>query len=371
MTGARPRRLICVGFRRWKQHNLAPILRPQADELIFVPHAEAARRLSPAPADAIGWWSSEPPAGVTGLIEMSGAMTIRIEDGFIRSVGLGSDLIPPMSLVLDRAGLYFDPRTPSDLEIILATAEFSQDELERAKAARAYIVEHGLTKYNLEPRRKAVWPASGRKVVLVTGQVEDDASIRFGCSDVRTNHGLLQAARADNPDAFIVYKPHPDVMSGNRSGNIALANARLLADHIETDLSVTSCIEAADEVHVMTSLSGFDALLRGKRVITYGQPFYAGWGLTEDKEPNGAALLRRQRLLTLDELVAGVLIRYPLYWDDGVHTYTDCETVLRRIVNLRNGLEQSGGLEQLRSGPVRRLGRKAAMLARALLSPRG
>jgi len=375
MTAPRPRRLICVGFRRWKQYNLAPILRSQADELIFAPHAKAARRLAPTPADAIGWWSCEPPEGVAELAGTSGAMTIRIEDGFLRSVGLGSDLIPPLSLVLDRTGIYFDPRQPSDLETILATADFSEEELERARAVRAFIVEHGLTKYNLEPRQQPDWATQGRKVVLVTGQVEDDASIRFGCSDVRTNHGLLRAAREGDPDAYIIYKPHPDVMSGNRNGRMTLADARQWADHIETDLSVISCIEACDELHCMTSLAGFDALLRGKRVVTYGQPFYVGWGVTEDRATENKAegqdaLARRRRNLSLDELVAGTLIRYPLYWDTQTQRTTACQSVLRRIVEERDRLERSGALEKLRSGSVLRLKRKLLVLITACLSPR-
>jgi len=368
MTAPRPRRLICVGFRRWKQYNLAPILRSQADELIFVPHAKAAQRLAPTPADAIGWWSCEPPEGVTELAGTSGAMTIRIEDGFLRSVGLGSDLIPPLSLVLDRTGIYFDPRQPSDLETILATADFSEEELERARAVRAFIVEHGLTKYNLEPRQQPDWATQGRKVVLVTGQVEDDASIRFGCSDVRTNHGLLRAAREGDPDAYIIYKPHPDVMSGNRNGRMTLTDARQWADHIETDLSVISCIEACDELHCMTSLAGFDALLRGKRVVTYGQPFYVGWGVTDDRAERTAALARRRRVLSLDQIVAGTLIRYPLYWSPETGRVSDCEQVMRKLAQTRDLLERTGDLSKLRSGFLRRQGRKAKLLIKAHLS---
>lgn len=293
---------------------------------------------------------------------------MRMEDGFIRSVGLGSDLVAPLSLVLDERGIYFDPRQPSDLENILANAGFSEEELQQAREARRLIVEQGLTKYNLEPRRPTNWSTAGRQVVLVPGQVEDDASIRFGCSDVRTNLDLLKAAREARPDAFVVYKPHPDVMSGNRKGKLGLDRARAWADHIEFDLSVVSCIESCDEVHTMTSLTGFDALLRGKRVITYGQPFYAGWGLTVDRDVGGAAIRRRSRRLTLDELVAGVLLRYPLYWDPVLKGYTRCEAVLHRIAEQRDALEKAGRLEKLRLGYIRRQCRKARILAKAWLA---
>src|SRR5690606_7810393 len=119
----------------------------------------------------------------------------------------------------------------------------------------------GITKYNHELRGKPGWTTQGKTIVLVPGQVEDDASIRYGCTEVKTNLGLLAAARQAHPDAYIVYKPHPDVLSGNRLGKVAIEQASAFADHIETALSVVSCIEACDVVHTMTSLSGFDALL--------------------------------------------------------------------------------------------------------------
>jgi capsular polysaccharide export protein len=268
---------------------------------------------------------------------------------------------------LDNKGIYFDPRQVSNLEYILATTDFSEEELSRARHVREFIVDNGITKYNLEPRETAPWATGERRVILVPGQVEDDASIRFGCSYVCTNAELLKAARTAHPDAFIVYKPHPDVMSGNRKGKLALREAGQWADHIEARLSVISCIEACDEVHTMTSLTGFDALLRGKKVTTYGQPFYAGWGLTEDKDSDGAALQRRNRILTLDALVAGTLLRYPLYWDPELRGYTSCEAVLRRIVETRDALEQSGKLNRMRIGYIRRQWRKARILARAFL----
>jgi len=358
-------RMICVGFRRWKAANIKPMISLHPDRVCFVPHARAAAALMPTAHDRLIFWGRDVPGDLAALAQSTGARLLRMEDGFVRSVGLGSDLIRPLSLVLDGRGIYFDPTCPSDLEYILSTAQFTGDELRQARQAREFIVEHGVTKYNLEPRAPTDWAADGRRVVLVPGQVEDDASIRFGCTEVKTNLGLLQAARRACPDAFIVYKPHPDVMSSNRAGKVALAQAHEYAGHVETRLSVVSCIDACDEVHTMTSLTGFDALLRGKKVVTYGQPFYAGWGLTEDKVQNGIALMRRQRALTLDELVAGTLLRYPLYWDWELKGYTTCEAVLNRIVETRDKLEADGGLEKLRVGFVRRQGRKLGILMRA------
>ena len=358
-------RMIAVGFRRWKAANLRPMLSLYPEQVLFVKNAAEAAALQPVKDDCLVCWGRVPPAGVQELAEQTGVRLLRMEDGFVRSVGLGSDLIPPQSFVLDAKGIYFDPGQPSELEDLLNHRECTAHDVERARKVREYIVQHRLTKYNLEPNTPVQWGSAGRQVVLVPGQVEDDASIRFGCDverGVHTNMGLLQAARAQFPDAFIVYKPHPDVASGNRKGRLALQQAMHYADAVETQASVVSCVEACDVVVTMTSLTGFDALLRGKRVVVHGRPFYAGWGLTEDVLP----VPRRLRQRSLDELVYCALIAYPLYWDPVLKGYTSCEAVLEQLRQRRDALASSGKLQQLRVGYVARQWRKLKVLCQAL-----
>ena len=358
-------RMICVGFRRWKAANLRPMLSLYPERVLFVKNAAEATALKPTGQDCLVCWGRVPPAGVQELAEQTGVRLLRMEDGFVRSVGLGSDLIPPQSFVLDAKGIYFDPGQPSELEDLLNHRECTAHDVERARKVRECIVQHRLTKYNLEPNTPVQWGSAGRQVVLVPGQVEDDASIRFGCDverGVHTNMGLLQAARAQFPDAFIVYKPHPDVASGNRKGRLALQQAMHYADAVETQASVVSCVEACDVVVTMTSLTGFDALLRGKRVVVHGRPFYAGWGLTEDVLP----VPRRLRTRSLDELVYCALIAYPLYWDPVLKGYTSCEAVLEQLRQRRDALASSGKLQQLRVGYVARQWRKLKVLCQAL-----
>jgi capsular polysaccharide export protein len=363
-------RIISIGLSRWKAHNLRPILARMAQSVHYVANAASAARLSPHADDWLLFWGATPPRGVELLSHTTGAVMVRLEDGFIRSVGLGSDLIPPMSLVFDKSGIYFDATRPSDLEDILATSELPPELLARAALVRHFIVANGLTKYNLEPRHFPQWLSDGRKVVLVPGQVETDASIALGGHAIRTNAQLLAAARAAEPEAFLVYKPHPDVMSGNRRGRLVASQALAIADHVETGASIVSCIDACDEVHTITSLSGFDALLRDKPVTTYGVPFYAGWGLTVDRAKGAPALERRRRKLSLDQLVAGALLQYPCYWNPDQSAFSDCETVLHGIKRLRNALETEGKLEQMRSGFTQRQARKLKTLASAWLGGR-
>lgn len=354
-------RTIAVGYRRWKARNVQPFLGLNTERVRFVRSAAAAARLNPGPDDRLVVWGAEPAESVAELARRTGASLVRMEDGFVRSVGLGSDFVPPMSLVLDKTGIYFDPRQPSDLENLLNTMPVSADDRCRASRVRSDIVKHGITKYNVEPQQVPTWRAEGRRVVLVPGQVEDDASIRYGCEGVSTNLGLLEAARRQHPDAFIVYKPHPDVFARNRAGRMHIKRAVRYADVVETDCSIVSCLEACDEVHTMTSLAGFDALLRGKPVTVYGRPFYAGWGLTDDRLP----IPRRQRQLDIDALVVGVLLYYPIYWDATLKGFTTCEAVIAQLVRQRDAMIARDGPQGARIGTLRRGWRKVKLWVQA------
>ena len=260
------------------------------------------------------------PADATVAVWGSAAITrkdvkiIRVEDGFLRSVGLGADLIRPVSWVTDASGIYYDAREPSDLEKILSNFIPDTKLIERAIALRLRIVELGLSKYNLggENWNRPSGDQKGiraQRVLLVPGQVESDASIQLGAVKIRRNIDLLRAVRESNPSAYILYKPHPDVVARLRAKGADEGAALDFCDEIVTDYAIHPLLNAVDEVHVMTSLTGFEALIRQRKVVTYGQPFYSGWGLTVDCAPNQ----RRTRRLTLDELVAGTLILYPTY----------------------------------------------------------
>jgi capsular polysaccharide export protein len=259
-------------------------------------------RALPAGARLLLWGSQAAPAGAPADLRI-----VRVEDGFLRSVGLGADLVRPLSWVLDKQGIYYDATRPSALESLLQQGGFDAAELARAGELRARIVQSGLTKYNL-PSAPWVRP-KGRQVVLVAGQVETDASIALGTVDIRTNLALLQAVRAARPQAWLVYKPHPDVVAGLRGQGQEESQAGLHCDEVLLQAGMHALLEQVDEVHVLTSLTGFEALLRGKPVSCWGQPFYAGWGLTADRHPHP----RRTRQVALDELVAAALLRYPVY----------------------------------------------------------
>lgn len=321
-------RIFCFGFHLYKRRYVRDFLRCPGNEVVFARSARQAVRMGIDSDSHILAWGHREGADVRALSERLGTPMWRMEDGFLRSVGLGSDLVAPASLVVDRAGMYYDPRTASDLERILQQAAFTSEDLQRARALRTKIVRQGISKYNLGNAHDArLSVPSDRPVVVVPGQVEDDASIRFGCVDVTTNLGLLRRVRELRPDAFIVFKPHPDVISRNRRGRVSEAAALRHCDLVVVDASLAACLASAHEVHTLTSLAGFEALLRGVQVHVYGRPFYAGWGLTHDQHP----VERRTRRLQLDELVAGTLLHYPRYLSEVTGHFTTPEVVIAQL----------------------------------------
>jgi capsular polysaccharide export protein len=311
--------LYAHGFS-WRKRALVRGFAGRSD-ISFVASGKAV----PAGARLLLWGSSAAPQGLP-----DGVRLVRIEDGFLRSVGLGADLTRPMSWVLDEVGIYYDATRPSALEQGLSGTDWAPAQLERAARFRERLVAAGLTKYNLAA---APWrrPEAARRVVLVPGQVESDASIGLGAVDVRTNFDLLQAARAARPDAWIVYKPHPDVVAGLRGAGRGEQRAAELCDEIVTEGAMQQMLALVDEVHVMTSLTGFEALLRSKPVVCHGLPFYAGWGLTEDRH----VAPRRGRRLSLDQLVAGALLDYPSYMRRATNQLCSPEQALEELLAWR------------------------------------
>ena len=261
-----------------------------------------------------------------------------MEDGFIRSNGLGATLLAPLSVVVDKQGIYYDATRPSDLETLLRSCEIlTPKQNARVQALQAKLLTQRVSKYNVGTEvdadigsdnnlgsvsQKMQWmqdaKISGKPRILIIGQVEDDLSVQYCGSNIKTNRGLIERVRRDNPDAYLIYKPHPDVEAGLRAGKVE-TECLTQVHAVAHDTAMPDCLECVDEVHTISSLTGFEALLRGLKVICYGLPFYAGWGLTTDIDaqlsPKAEFLHRRKRdtALSLEQLLHCALICYPLY----------------------------------------------------------
>ncbi len=349
--------VAACGMAWWKRAEIRRFLWTPEHRLRILSDPRKALAAAHRAGGALAIWPSRVSDALLAEARAKGVPLVRVEDGFVRSVGLGSNLVPPSSIVVDRRGIHFDPSEPSDLEDILATHAFPPELLERARKLSDTILAAGISKYGAGkdgaalPERQA-----GRRVVLVPGQVEDDMSVRAGGHGLASNLELLRRVRAAEPDAEIWWRPHPDVDAGHRVGAIDDDRARQYANHIVRGGSMAALLDAVDAVHVLTSLTGFEALMRGREVTCHGTPFYAGWGLTCDLAPTPQ---RRGRTLTREELVAGVLILYPRYLDPITGLPCPPETLVARMAGNR-AVNRQGWI-----APVRRAqGRAMAALRR-------
>lgn len=339
-------RLLVYDFSRWKIPFVRGFLgfsavnltiKPKTKWWVFLPYRFNAKRAKRdddrALADKLDGfsyvvWGQKSKQTLTERLAHFGVTAPNIwcmEDGFIRSNGLGATLIAPLSVVMDDVGIYFDATAPSRLEMILNGICLSAEQKNRAKTLHQLMLTKRVSKYNVPTknydfhRQIDQLKSKNRPIHLVVGQVEDDASVRLCTSIIKKNSGLLADVRKRYPDDIVIYKPHPDVEAGLRVGK---ANNHHLADMVAHDVAMPDCLDVCDTVHTISSLTGFEALLRGKKVVCYGLPFYAGFGLTEDVTesdnlPKIQALSRRKRAdlppLDLETLIFGTLIAYPLY----------------------------------------------------------
>jgi len=338
------------GFSRWKHSFMKPFFSEYSgSQLHFINPLFKKSRLALAfkeglthqpQNNSIYIWGKKSFPEVEVFANKNNISVCRVEDGFVRSNSLGSDLTQPYSLVIDCRGIYFDPSQVSDLEKILQTYDFASEPLllKRAEKVIQHLVANKISKYNVYQNIQLDFPKD-KKIILVPGQVEDDASIKYGASGM-TNLKLLQQVRQNCPNDYIVFKPHPDVLAGNRVGYVQESQALKYCNRVVTSVGIDSVLNYADEVHTLTSLVGFEGLLRQKKVFTYGQPFYAGWGLTQDQK----TIERRARRLTLNELVAGSLLLYPQYIYPERHFLCEIEGVFEGLSAQKQSYDNSSFL---------------------------
>lgn len=316
---------VATGMSLWKRPHLQRFF-GQERRLRFATNAVAAIGRATALDCPLMVWAGRETKALAAAPDL-----VRIEDGFLRSRGLGAALVPPLSLVRDDVGIYYDPSRPSRFELLMQAPLPGWAEA-RAQRLIGTLRQTGCSKYNLPASPLPDLPAGHR--ILVPGQVEDDASIRLGAGEVRTNLALLRAVRAAQPDAVILYKPHPDVVAGLRPGAMPEAALMGLADIVLAQADPVALITEVDEVWTITSTLGFEALIHGRPVTCLGVPFYAGWGLTTDIAPTPARRgLRADGVPPPDlaRLVHAALVAYPRYRDPISGLPCPAEVVLHRL----------------------------------------
>ena len=299
--GAAPHRYGLCWWRR-RMTTLAPLLEAR---VIHPP-------LLGREVDALLAWGRK--RGTSRALRWPWAADVPVwyaEDGFLRSVGLGHR-DPPLSIVLDPVGIYYDATVPSGLDA-LVRAGHDAAQLARGEALARQWRAARVSKYNHAP--EAVVPHAGEPYVLVVDQTRGDASIRCGLADERSFQRMLEAALDEHPRHRVLLKVHPDVVAGRKRGHFeSLGAAASRISVLATDAHPPSLLEPAQAVYTVTSQMGFEALLWGKPVRSFGMPFYAGWGLTTDDLPAPARRVM-PRPVALAGLVHAALIDYPRYLD--------------------------------------------------------
>jgi capsular polysaccharide export protein len=223
--------------------------------------------------------------------------------------------------------------------MILNNTVFDDAILQRAQRLRKSIAYFNISKYNLpEGRFDARSFKTDRPIALVAEQMPDDASLRYGKPVHMSSLDLLASVRNQRPDHFVLFKRHPDIVSGARRGNSSALDYCKYADYV-LDRKVDLAWSGITECHSATSQLGFEALLRGVTTYCHGAPFYSGWGLTIDS----VEVERRRRKLSIDELVAGALVLYPSYRCLKTQLPCEPEDVIRGIVRERDQITRDRG----------------------------
>ena len=324
------------GVLPWKRKYVAALLNDYRVAYRFGGHKydKIEEAIQNNPLSEVFVWGYKENDKLKNIFKKYGKSIKRLEDGFVAGIGLGVDRNPSLSMCIDSEGLYYNSRVPSQLEKMLI--DFDPDSnlelVERSKKCISRILNESVTKYNIQTQNQIELPANGKKRVLVLGQVETDKSIQFGCSRNITNNQLVLLAKTENPDAEIIYKPHPDVLSGKVLKLTKPDDVENIATVVYDSVSLPVMIDNVDHVYTITSLSGFEAVLRGKKVTTFGAPFYSGWGFTDDRQP----VERRKRTLSPEQVFAVTYLLYSRYINPVTYERIELEQALDIIKFLKS-----------------------------------
>jgi capsular polysaccharide export protein len=278
----------------------------------------------------VGWGLKPSGLKARAIAARKGMRCLLLEDGFLRSVGRGD---PPLSLIVDDLGVYYDAGAPSRVEKLIAQP-INGSEASRAISLVTAWRDAGLSKYNHAPDYGGILP---ERFVLVVDQTFGDAAIACGQADENSFLRMLDAALLENPQCQVLVKVHPDIFTHGKTGyfDAGELGRRPRVQMIADECHAVGLIRQAEALYTVTSQMGFEGLLWGKRVRCFGMPFYAGWGVTEDELKAPA----RRGTITLEQLVHGALIRAPRYLDPETGEAWSVEQAIAFAAEHRRALE--------------------------------
>ncbi len=266
-----------------------------------------------------------------------GKPVLILEDGFIRSVDIGLSGEPGLSIIMDDITAYYDATCPSRLQRLLEHGdELQSSSARRSRAAIEKIVQARVSKYNHAPNLRLKIGSPNRRKVMLVDQRYGDQSVASGLADESTFERMLQDVISQRADCDIIIKQHPDAIKGGKSSyysNLRLAAAASLENiyPITFDINPYALFDLVDEVYVVTSGMGFEALMAGKVVYCYGAPFYAGWGVTNDK----LVIPGRSRKRSVEDLFHFAYIESSRYFHPVRNRVVQVEELVEHIVEAR------------------------------------
>ena len=220
-------------------------------------------------------WGYKAPEYFIEYIREQSLDVFFLEDGFIRSGPNDSSSAPPLSIVMDSQAPYFDTTRPNDLTDLIANFDFEQNGYDEALAQELldYYISHRVSKYNHQPYVDVapIYGVKNKKRILVLGQVPHDDSLKYGGGIGITLLDLVNEAIKENPEAQIIVKPHPMTLDDSFIVHMLTELDCLI---LTQSIHLVDALETVDHVYTITSLGGFEALLRGKKVTVLGRPFY-------------------------------------------------------------------------------------------------
>lgn len=279
-------------------------------------------------------WGNKPSSNLAlALARRRSIPILRLEDGFI--FGVTPRTGKRLSLVIDDLGIYYDSTHPSRLEGLIIN-QLTDQHSRRAQNLRTLWIKHSISKYNHAPiwvRPTDEW--FKKPFVLLVDQTKGDASITGAMATSHSFRIMLEAALAQTDIPNILIKAHPEVVSGHKIGHFDYSTTTDINQNprvrvMAQDFNLGSVINQAAAVYTVSSQAGFEGLLWGKPVHTFGMPFYAGWGLTND---HLSKPLRRSELISLEQLIVAALISYPRYVDPTTNLLCEVEDVIHHLAS--------------------------------------
>lgn len=282
----------------------------------------------------VGWGEKTTAQPARAFAERYGLPYVRAEDGFVRSAGLAVLGDPACSIVLDDRGIYYDATHPSRLENWLNDPSFFIGPTERARATLCIdrLRKGRLSKYNHSDQDLDI-PSDGRPLVLVVDQTRGDLSVELGLVPENAFEDMVAVALREHPNACVLVKLHPDVIAGKKAGYLEHLSSEGRVRVIRHHVNPIALLERVSHVYVATSQLGFEALLMGKPVSCFGAPFYAGWGMTDDRVP----IPRRRQRRTPQEVFAAAYFHYARYVSPLSGQRCQLEHLIDAIVAIRAG----------------------------------